>query len=195
MKPYYSLNKEKIFFAFKFCFIAFLVLLSAIYFTKFSDYPGLFYKVLLHLSLSLVIALFVTGLIFISGYFPFVLQRRLFENEQVNRLFNKYNFKTDFIFNENKWQLTQEVMTGIINLTSIAIFRSQAKRKAVDALVEFNFQNSDTAKILMLKKEFMETGITLGNGWARQTFSDLNNLETKILDFISLLKSKGVKLK
>lgn len=102
MRLFYNLNKEKIILSFKFCFIAFLVLLSAIYFVKFSDNPSLLYKVFLHLLLSLAITLFVTGLIFISGYLPFINQRRFFENEQVKRLFNKYNFNADFIFKENK---------------------------------------------------------------------------------------------
>lgn len=52
-------------------------------------------------------------------------------------------------------------MSGIINLTSIVIFRSQTKRNAIDVVIEFEYQENEMPKILNLKRNLKKTTLCL----------------------------------
>lgn len=194
MKLFFELNNQKFKFIIKFIFLAFFILTSALYFGKFVDNPNIILLIVFHLLLSVGLTILISGLIFLTGYLPYSLQEKLFKKKEINDLFQKYDFKSDLIYATNKWQLTQEIKKGVIDLCPIVFFRSQRKRNAIDVVLEFEWTPKDQ-EINNLKNSFKENNFTIEPGWVLKTISMEDNIEETIKGLIVFIRDAGLKPK
>lgn len=193
MKAFFDLNREKFKFLTKVLFIGFGIMMSCLYFIPSSDDPGIFVRILGHLLGTVATTLSAGGVIFLAGYHHHWKQLKLFGKKPLKAFFEKYDFRTDLIYTNYRWELTQEIKVGYIAPYHISIFLFPAKSNHITTAIELNWSPNDDAQSRELEARLKKEKMNLVEGEVLHPMKVTDNIEAQIIRMIELLKSERLR--
>lgn len=191
MKEFLRLNNGKLWFGFKFTFIGFVVIFSALFFLPIASKPGLVLGIIYDILASLVLALLLTLIIFTNGFAYHRAQENLFDSKGLTDLLGRYKFKTAFVNAATRWHLTQVVKTGQIDSYSVIIFKTAGKRKSIGVAVEVDWRAMDDRQIKKYQQALSPYNWKVGPGAMVKTFRCSDDIEEQIKLQLDIAKRIG----
>jgi len=192
MTAFTNLNKVKLVFAFKATFVALLMLSVAFYFLPLTGKPSLPLLVAFQLAFSFCIAVMGVAIIYFKGYFYFSRQEALFATANVKAFLHKYNFETNLINSEIKWELTQRIRTAEINGYPVAILKRYGKWSSLIVLFALHLEGKKKHDILELYPAFSKNNIEVNGNILLMTVDPAKSLEEQIIPFINGLQENKI---